>query len=141
MPSIRPQRVAEQIRELLSGLLRRDLRDTRLANVSVTEVEITPDLRLATVHFSVFPGDEPERMAAEQALERARGLLRRAIATELRLRSVPDLRFRHDRRAQYAAHIDQVLHEVGALHAAPGDEAGCAEPCGRPEPPPEPPGE
>ena len=117
MPSVRAQRIAEQIRALLFEVLRLELRDPRLANVSVTEVQVTPDLRLATIHFTVFPGGDPERILAGQALEHAKGVLRHAIARRLRLRSTPDLRFRPDRRAEYAAHIDQVLHEVGALPA------------------------
>jgi ribosome-binding factor A len=114
--SHRVDKVAAQLREELSEILSR-LSDPRVGLVSVIEVEVTPDLASARVKVSSL-GDDEEHRARMEALEHARGFVRRELARRLRsnLRRVPEIRFIDDRNIEYAVHISQVLDEI-----LPGD--------------------
>lgn len=106
--SRRQRQVAELLHEEISVLILRRLRDPRLASVTVTGVEVSPDLKNATVYVSVF-GDEDEEKAALAGLEGATGFLRREIGSSLSLRIVPQLVFRIDNSIKQGARIDQLL--------------------------------
>jgi ribosome-binding factor A len=112
MPSRRQRRVSEQIHRELSLLLMLDARDPRLADVTITSVDITPDLLLARVYFTVM-AEGDERVAEAQAgLERATGFLRTQLAARLQLRLVPHLAFELDKSAAYGRRIDELLGEL-----------------------------
>ncbi len=111
-PSQRQLRVAEEIRHVLAGLFeRRDFRDPDLAEaqITVTEVRISPDLKHATV-FVVRLG-RSDIDALLPALQRATPFLRGQMAHRLRLRSAPDLSFQPDQTLDYAAKIERLLHQ------------------------------
>lgn len=96
-PSQRQLRVGETIRRALSEILARgDLMEPELAGVSLTvgEVRVSPDLRVATVNVSALGGRGGDGYLA--ALDRSRGELRREVARAVRLKFAPDLRFRQD---------------------------------------------
>jgi ribosome-binding factor A len=89
-----------------------DARDPRLADVTITSVDITPDLLLARVYFTVM-AEGDERVAEAQAgLERATGFLRTQLAARLQLRLVPHLAFELDKSAAYGRRIDELLGEL-----------------------------
>jgi len=112
MPSRRQRRVSEQIHRELSLLLMLDARDPRLADVTITSVDITPDLLLARVYFTVM-AEGDERVAEAQAgLERATGFLRTQLAARLQLRLMPHLAFELDKSAAYGRRIDELLGEL-----------------------------
>jgi ribosome-binding factor A len=118
----RLERVNQLIKEEISLLVQRELKDPRLGFVSVTEVEVAKDLRTAKVYVSVL-GSEAEWRASLQALEGARGFIRSWLA-RLRLRAIPHLTFLPDRSMAHAAHIQTLLE--GLREAAPPaqDEPG-----------------
>jgi ribosome-binding factor A len=127
MPTRRQQQVSELIHRELSQLLWREARDPRLADVTITDVRITPDLLLARVYFSVLGGAEEEK-AAQAGLERATGYLRSQLAARVQLRLAPELVFEVDRSAEYGRRIDQLLDEISAeshpdddTESSPGD--------------------
>jgi ribosome-binding factor A len=109
----RVDKVAAQLHEEISDILSRRVHDPRLALLNVVEVTLTPDLRTARVHVSTLAA-EPERKAIMEALEHARGFVRRELAERLRsnLRRVPEIVFVDDRNIEYAIHIGQVLKEI-----------------------------
>jgi ribosome-binding factor A len=109
--SRRQRRVAELIQEELGTFLERHVDDPSLEWVTVTAVEVTPDLQLARVYFSVI-GDEDRRREAQQGLERASGYLRRELASALQLRLVPELRFFYDDSLDRGRRIDELLEEI-----------------------------
>ena len=91
MPA-RKLRVASQLQRALNDLLRGDVKDPRLQGVSVTEVRVSGDIRVARVFFSTLdPDADPEPVFA--SLERASGFIRSRVARMLRLRHTPELRF------------------------------------------------
>jgi ribosome-binding factor A len=122
MPSRRQRRVAELIHRELSLLLMLDARDPRLANVTVTAVDITPDLLLARVYFTVL-GDDQKVAEAQAGLERATGYLRTQLAARVQLRLVPHLTFALDKSAAYGRHIDELLSEIAVANTH-NEEAG-----------------
>lgn len=110
--SQRHLRVGEEVRHALAWALERgEVRDPILSrrSVTVTEVRLSPDLRQATAFVMPLGGEDAE--AAVAALTRARGFLRRQLATRVRLRYVPDLVFRLDRSFAEADHIEALLRD------------------------------
>jgi ribosome-binding factor A len=112
MPTRRQRRVSELIHRELSLLLLHEVRDPRASGATITTVEITPDLLLARVLFTVL-GDADDEKEALAGLEHARGFLRTRLAGRVQLRFVPELEFRLDKSAAYARHIDELLDQIG----------------------------
>ncbi|MBI2204137.1 MAG: 30S ribosome-binding factor RbfA [Candidatus Rokubacteria bacterium] len=108
MQGKRLDRVNQLIKEEISLLLQRELKDPRLGFVSVTEVETSKDLRSAKVFVSVLGGDEQWK-ASMAALVSARGFVRHWLRQHLDLRVTPDLEFRPDRSMEHAARIQALL--------------------------------
>ena len=107
----RPVRVGERIREELSLLLLRKVNDPGLAPVTVTEVSVTQDLRIAHVNYSALVPPE-ERPAVAKALRRSSGFLRRELGHLLGLRYAPELQFHYDDSFDRGARIDAILREI-----------------------------
>ena len=115
----RPDRVADQIRSELGSMLARDVHDPGIGFVTGTRVQVSPDLQLARVYYTVL-GDEKTRQASERAVERATPFLRRQIGSRLRLKRVPDLKFVLDEAIAGQDRIEQLLNELHAT-SAPAD--------------------
>lgn len=111
MATRRQRRVSELIHRELSMLLLREVRDPRLADITLTEVKVTPDLLIARVYYSVL-GDAEQVKAAAMALESAKGYLRTQLAAQVQLRLAPDLVFYLDQSAEYGRHIDELLAQI-----------------------------
>ena len=118
MQGKRLERVNQLIKEEVSMLLQRELKDPRLGFVTVTEVDVTPDLKYAKVYVSVL-GRDAQWAASFQALESARGFVWSWLRRHLDLRVTPEVTFRPDRSMEHAAHIQSLLAE---LRAKPRDE-------------------
>ena len=117
---MRLQRVNQLIREEISHLIQRELKDPRLGFVTVTEVDVAKDLRTAKVYVSVL-GSETQWQSSLQALESARGFIRNWLVPRLRLRSVPHLTFHPDRSMAHAAHIQTVLEGLKSEERPPAE--------------------
>ena len=111
MQGKRLDRVNQLIKEEISTLLQRELKDPRLGFVTVTEVETSKDLRLAKVFVSVL-GDERQWAASLAALTSARGFVRNWLRQNLDLRVTPEVDFRPDRSMEHAAKIQSLLKQV-----------------------------
>jgi len=110
----RTQRVAQLLKEEISRLLQREVKDARVGMVTVTDVRVTRDLKYADV-FVYLSGDEDRRAAALEGLTSAAGFMRSRLGRDLRIRRIPELRFVMDRTQDYAARIHQLLSEVGPI--------------------------
>jgi ribosome-binding factor A len=117
----RLDRVNQLIKEEISYLLQRELKDPRLGFVTATEVDVAKDLRSGKVYVSVL-GGEAEWSASLAALQSARGFIRKWLAPRLRLRAVPDLSFHPDRSMAHAAHIQSLLERLREAPPAPDAE-------------------
>ncbi len=111
MPSYRQARLAEFLRDEISAIIQRELRDPRVGFASVTRVEMSPDLRHARVYVSVY-GTHEEQEAALRALQGAAGFIRRLIAPHLHTRHIPELHFKLDRSLEHAEQVARLLHQI-----------------------------
>ena len=111
MQGKRLDRVNQRIKEEVSTLLQRELKDPRLGFVTVTEVETAKDLRVAKVFVSVL-GDDRQWTASLAALASARGFVRNWLRQHLDLRITPEIDFRPDRSMEHAARIQSLLKQV-----------------------------
>ena len=111
MQGKRLDRVNQLIKEEISTLLQRELKDPRLGFVTVTDVETSKDLRMAKVFVSVL-GDEGQWASSLAALASARGFVRNWLRQHLDLRVTPEIDFRADRSMEHAAKIQSLLKQV-----------------------------
>ena len=109
----RLERLNSLIRQELSELLRREVKNPRLASglISITEVEIALDLKYAKVFVSSLGGLE-EKKSVLASLRSASGFLRSELARNLRMRVVPELDFQWDESIEHGAHILELLEKV-----------------------------
>ena len=106
----RTERVAEEFREIVAEGLQR-LKDPRIGFVTVTGVDVTPDLRRAVVSYTVF-GDEKELRATAAGLRSATPHLRQAIGRQVRLKVTPELEFRVDETIARSTRIDEIIERI-----------------------------
>jgi ribosome-binding factor A len=122
----RPDRVGEQIRDELSALLSRGaVHDPGIGFITLTGVQVSPDLALARVFYTSL-GDPKARRETEKALVRATPFLRRQIGGALRLRRVPEIEFRFDESVAHQDRIEQILRDLHEEEARRGT-AGSGE--------------
>jgi ribosome-binding factor A len=107
----RQERLNKLLREEISELLLRHLKDPRLGMITVSEVRVLPDLSQATVFVSV-QGDDDARQASLAGLESAAGHIRTELSRRLRLRRAPELRFILDEMQERGDHILDLIDQV-----------------------------
>lgn len=110
----RHQRLRTEVLRTLSELLRFETKDPRLQRISLTSVDLSRDLSVARVYFSLLDPDENPQPVLE-GLERASGFLRSKLGRSLNVRHVPELRFAHDDSAEQSAKLSELIDS--ALHS------------------------
>ena len=118
----RQDRVAALIQRELSEIIQRSVKDPRVAFCTVTQAEVSPDLKYADVKVSVI-GDETQKEETLAGLKSAAGFLRREIGNRLTLRYSPVLRFAIDESADYLFKIDGLLKSVTPEDETPENQA------------------
>jgi ribosome-binding factor A len=111
--SQRLRRVADQIQKELSGLLRTELKDPRVGMITLTGVEVSPDLAHAKVFFTTL-GDAEALARTEAGLKRAAGFLRSELGHRLKLRVTPEVRFIHDPSVEHGARLSKLIDDAVA---------------------------
>jgi len=109
--SQRSVRVGELIQQELSEIMLRGLRDPRIGFVTLMSVDVTSDLRIAKVYFTVM-GEEIDVEQTQQGLESAAPYLRRELGKRLKLRHVPELLFKFDQSVAYGNHIESIIKKI-----------------------------
>jgi len=118
----RPNRVGDQIREELSGMLTRgEVHDPKIGFITLTRVQVSPDLQIAHVYYTSL-GDAAARKDTQKALDRATPFLRRQIGSRVQLRRVPELDFRFDESIAHQDRIEQILQELHKEPKPPDDD-------------------
>jgi ribosome-binding factor A len=110
-PERRHDRLADQIRTEVAGIVEGELKDPRIGFVTVTRVDLSRDLSHARVRVSVL-GDDTVREESLSGLVSAAGYVRREIAHRLRLRRTPEIEFVLDRGAEQSARIEELLAKL-----------------------------
>lgn len=126
-------RLREEIKRVASESIRK-LKDPRVGFVTVTDVELSGDLRHVKIFVSVY-GDESARQETMAVLQGAKGFVRTEIGRYVRMRHTPEVHFRSDTSIEHGARIAELLRAVGA-----GSQSGSQERAGGAQPPLEEPG-
>jgi len=111
MSQRKQKKVAEALREAVSSVVLFEMNDPRLGFVTITQVEVSRDLRSAKVKFSTM-GQAPDRSKAVHCLQHASGHIREQIGKRLRMRHVPTLRFELDESIQRGMEVRQLIEEA-----------------------------
>lgn len=106
----RPVRVAEEFRKVLAEEVQR-LKDPRVGFVTITGVEVTPDLRRAVVYYTVL-GEERDRRATAAGLRSAAPRLRSELGRQIRLKFLPELRFEEDEAVAHGDRVEELLRRI-----------------------------
>lgn len=107
----RSDRVASGIKSELCDIIYKEVKDPLIGFITITNVILSDDLKIAKVYFSVM-GDKNEQDKTYKGLMRAKGFLRREISSRLRLRTVPELRFFLDDTYERATRINEILKKI-----------------------------
>ncbi|MBW1972113.1 MAG: 30S ribosome-binding factor RbfA [Deltaproteobacteria bacterium] len=107
----RAKRVGVLIQEELSRILLKETGDPRLKSVTITEVKMSKDLRIAKIYFTTM-GNKQEKTKSLTALKKAGGYLKHQMGEKLELRYMPELFFYIDESLEYGEHIENLLKEV-----------------------------
>lgn len=108
---VRPDRVASEMREHISTIISEEIKDPRVGFITVTKVEITPDLRNAKIFFSSLGGKE-EKEAALEGLNSASGYIRKLLGERMRFKFTPELLFRLDESTEYIIHLNEIFDKI-----------------------------
>jgi ribosome-binding factor A len=111
MKSLRPRRLAVQIKRELSNILLTEFRTVLPAMTTITDVQLTPDLREARVYYSVM-GTSADKIRVENILNKWKGRLRSLLAARISLRFHPSLEFRLDETLEYALRIEELIDQT-----------------------------
>jgi ribosome-binding factor A len=116
----RSERIGAEMRRELAAILRDEVRDPRLRQVTIQEVRVSRDLSWAKVYFTCFPLDEGSQEQARLLNGRLASFLRAQLARRIRLRIIPQLHFEHDESIARGEHLSSLID--GAMETV-GDEA------------------
>jgi ribosome-binding factor A len=119
----RARRLGEQIQRELGDMLRRDVKDERIGNVTITAVSVTGDLRTARVYYLVFGKDGPDPKV-QRGLESAAGFLRNALSRSLMIRYTPTLSFELDTSIEHGVRLTRLIDSVNKPSRPAADESG-----------------
>ena len=129
----RARKLAVRIREIVAATLEMQVKDPRLGMVTITDAKVTPDLREATLYYTVF-GDDIVRQESAQALESAKGVLRSTVGKQTGVRYTPSLTFIADVVPETAGRLEELLAEARAADARVQEMASSAAPAGDADP-------
>ncbi len=103
--------MGETIHKEISGLLIKGLKDPRIGFITITSVDVTADLRLAKVYYTLM-GNQDEREECQAGLDSSASYVRQQLGRVLRLRFIPEIRFEYDSSVDYGQHIEKLLSDV-----------------------------
>jgi len=108
----RSERVSRHIRNTLSAILHRHVKDPRLQRVTITSVDVAPDLRLAKIYFATTAEDARIKSVLE-GFKKARPYIKKLLGRELGLRYMPEIRFYYDDSLDYGARMEELFRSIG----------------------------
>jgi len=111
----RTDRIADHLRRELATIIQREMRDPRVAMVSITDVQVSKDLAHARVYYTTMNAETPEAAAeVTAALNKAAGFMRSQLSKESTLRTVPQLRFQYDSSVGRGRYMEQLIEKAVA---------------------------
>ena len=120
IPFSRADRVGGLIQKVLSGILKKDIKDPRLKMATITSVIVSRDLKQARIYFTTSGGIQ-KKGATIEGFSSAHGFIKRTLAHELDLKYMPAIKFFYDESIEYGAHINELIEstkrENGSNHS------------------------
>ncbi len=107
----RVKRVEAALKNEISRIIHNDLKDPRIGFLTVTNVDLTSDLRSAKVYFSIL-GDEKHKKDTQIGLKQAKGYIRKLVAERIKLRYVPEIMFCLDKSGEYVQRIEEIIDKI-----------------------------
>ena len=129
----RQRRLADRIRHIVADMLELRIKDPRLGFVTITDVRVTPDLRDASIFYTVY-GDAEEQQASAQALASATGVLRSEVGKQTGIKFTPSLEFIPDAVPENARHVEELLAQAAEADAQVHEQAVGANYAGEADP-------
>ena len=119
MATFRSDRRNEEVKKTVSEIIR-EMKDPRISPMTtLTDVDMTKDLKYAKIKVSVYDDDEKQRISSVEALNHAAGFISHELGTRMRIRAVPSIKFTLDNSISYSVRISEILNE---LHKTDGNE-------------------
>lgn len=112
MDNKRINRISEEVRRVISGIIQNDIKDPRISPItSVSHVEVTRDLSFAKIFISIL-GNEEEKQSTIEGLESAKGYIKKELGREVKLRAMPELIFILDDSIERSMEMTKLINEV-----------------------------
>ena len=109
--SIRQRKLADLIKKELSQIIDRKINDPRKGFITITNVKVSGDLRIASIYFTVL-GDDEQIKQSQNALDSAKNFIRSELAPNIKLRYIPEIRFFYDQSFEYSQNIENLLKKI-----------------------------
>ncbi len=129
----RQRRMADRVKVIVAEMLEKRIKDPRLGFITITDVRVTPDLREASIFYTVY-GDEEAREGTAAALRSATGLLRSEVGKQTGVKFTPTLSFFLDAVPDTARHVEDLLRQAAEADAAVHEQAAHATYAGEADP-------
>lgn len=129
----RQRRMADRVKVIVAETLEKRIKDPRLGFITITDVRVTPDLREASIFYTVY-GDEKERAETAEALASATGVLRSEVGRQTGVKFTPTLAFYLDAVPDTARHLEELLQQAAQADAAVHEQAAGATYAGDEDP-------
>lgn len=127
MSAIRSVRMNEEVKKIVSAIVR-EMKDPRISPMTtLTACEVTQDLKYAKIKVSVYDEDEERRNSTVEALNHAAGFISHELGGRMRIRSVPSIKFLLDNSIAYSVHIGKILDGLNTKAPEEDDSAGKEE--------------
>ncbi len=115
----RNNRLTGEMKKIISEIIKRDVKDPRISEMlSITDINITEDLKSAKVYVSIYGESDP----TIEALNRAKGFIRKELSRKMKIRTVPELFFEKDFSIEKGIYISNLINQVINQEAGAGDE-------------------
>ncbi|GMA70612.1 ribosome-binding factor A [Leuconostoc litchii] len=108
----RAGRLAQEVQRDVTDLLLKRINDPRVKDVTVTSVELSGDLQIATIYYSILSDLASEAKKTQTGLEAASGLIRKELGSRLTVYKTPELKFVRDQSVQYGNHIEDLIRKL-----------------------------
>ncbi|WP_195851414.1 30S ribosome-binding factor RbfA [Aerococcus tenax] len=108
----RVERVSQEILREVNSILRKEVKDPRVKNITITDVDLTGDLQNATIYYSTLSDSQSEHEKVQKGLDKVNGLVRSLLGQRLRIYKTPEVVFKRDESIEYGQRIDQLLAQL-----------------------------
>lgn len=109
--NMRAERVGEQMKQEVMDIVNNKVKDPRIGFLTITDVQLTNDLSIATIHLTVL-GNDKQIEDTFKGLEKAKGFIKSEIGSRMRLRIVPEIKFEYDESIDYGNKIERMIQDL-----------------------------